>query len=231
MTTVLIFDTETSGKPDFKLPADDPSQPHICEVGALLMTGPDEVVGRISTLIKPEGWEIDAETEAIHGISTAMCRKEGQPASNVIGVLARMIDEADIVAGFNVDFDLKMVRGALRRLGMDDRYDVVKDKKFDVMRACKPLCKIPATNRMRKYNFRGYKLPRLEEACEMLLGRQMQGAHRAMADAAVTAELYWHLNGYDFGNLTVPDVVAERRAEARPPEPQDDARDGDLDII
>ena len=38
--------------------------------------------------------------------------------------------------GSRLTFDLKMFRGACRRLGMDDRYATVKDKRFDVMRAC-----------------------------------------------------------------------------------------------
>ena len=191
--TVFIFDVETTGKPEFKKPADHPDQPYICEVAALLMDGPGSVIGETDTLIKPERWLIDPATEGIHGISAEMCEANGRPIGEVLVDLVRLMDQADVVAGYSVDFDLKMFRGACRRAGMDDRYAVVKDKRYDVMRMCKPLCKIPPTPRMRQK--RGFKLPKLVEAVEILLKRDHEGAHRAMIDCRATAELYWYLQG------------------------------------
>ena len=197
--TVFIFDVETSGKPDFKRPADHPDQPYICEVAALLMDGPGSVIGELNTLIKPDRWLIDPATEGIHGISVEMCEAKGRPIEEALVDLTRLMDQADVVAGFSVDFDLKMYRGACRRAGLDDRYAVVKDKRFDVMRACKPLCKIPPTPRMRQK--RGFKLPKLSEAVEILL-------HRAMIDCRATAELYWYMRALD-----ADDFIPEERAE------------------
>ena len=177
--TVFVFDVETTAKPDFKLPADHPDQPYICEVAALLMDGPGSVIGELDTLIKPDGWLIDPETEGIHGISAEMCEVDGRPIEEVLVELTKLMDQADVVAGYSVDFDLKMYRGACRRASMDDRYAVVKDKRFDVMRVCKPLCKLPPTARMRQK--RGFKLPKLVEAVEILLEHDHKGAHRAMA--------------------------------------------------
>ena len=202
--TVFVFDVETSGKPDFKMPADHPDQPYICEIAALLMDGPGSVIGELDTLIKPDRWLIDPETEGIHGISAEMCEANGRPIGEVLVELTRLLDQADVVAGYSVDFDLKMFRGACRRLGMDDRYAAVKDKRFDVMRAVKPLCKIPPTHRMQKRHLRGFKLPKLQEAVEVLLKRSHDGAHRAAADCRATAELYWYVQALDGG-----DVVTE----------------------
>ena len=195
-STVFVFDgIETTGKPEFKKPADHPDQPYICEMAALLMDGPGNVIGELDTLIKPDGWLIDPETEGIHGISAEMCEANGRPIEEALVEMTRLMDQADVVAGFSVDFDLKMFRGACRRLGMDDRYAAVKDKRFDVMRAVKPLCKIPPTFRMKKRNLRGFKLPKLSEAVEVLLNRKHEGAHRAMIDCRATAELYWYVAG------------------------------------
>ena len=194
--TVFIFDVETTtGVPNFKLPADHPDQPYICEVAALLMDGPGSVIGELDTLIKPgvARWEIDGETEAIHHISTYMCKRDGRLIDEVLAELTRLMDQADVVAGYSVDFDLKMFRGACRRASMDDRYAVVKDKRFDVMRAVKPLCKVKPTPGMRQK--KGFKMPKLVEAVEILLKRDHKGAHRAMADCRATAELYWYVNG------------------------------------
>ena len=248
--TVFIFDVETTAKPDFKLPADHPDQAYICEVAALLMDGPGSVIGEIDTLIKPEHWLIDPETEGIHGISAEMCEANGRPIGEVLVDLTRLMDQADVVAGYSVDFDLKMYRGACRRAGMDDRYKVVKDKRYDVMRVCKPLCKIPPTRRMRQK--RGFKLPKLVEAVDILLKRSHEGAHRAMIDCRATAELYWYLQALDGGDVanepapdetrtplpvaddTQPVALARREWVSKeellkrfPPKPTDD----DLDFI
>ena len=74
---------------------------------------------------------------------------------------------------------------------MDDRYAAVKDKRFDVMLAVKPLCKVKPTPGMRQK--KGFKMPKLVEAVEILLKRDHKGAHRAMADCRATAELYWYV--------------------------------------
>ena len=248
--TVFVFDVETTGKPEFKKPADHPDQPYICEVAALLMDGAGSVIGEIDTLIKPAGWMIDPETEGIHGISAEMCEANGRPIGEVLVDLTRLMDQADVVAGYSVDFDLKMFRGACRRAGMDDRYAVVKDKRYDVMRVCKPLCKLPPTPRMRQK--RGFKLPKLSEAVKILLERDHKGAHRAMIDCRATAELYWYLqalDGSDVVNKPTPDetqaplpvaddtepvfiarqewVSKEEALKRFPPKPTDD----DLDFI
>ena len=82
--TVFIFDVETTtGVPNFKLPADHPDQPYICEVAALLMDGPGSVIGELDTLIKPDGWLIDPETEGIHGISVRDVRGTMRPPESM----------------------------------------------------------------------------------------------------------------------------------------------------
>ena len=111
-----------------------------------------------------------------------------------MGNLARMIDCADVVVGYNIEFDLKLFRGGCRRLGMDDRYLATKRKKFDVMQPCKPLCKCPPTDKMIEKNMGHlFKPPKLEEAAKILLGQDIIDAHRAMADVRATAALYWFL--------------------------------------
>ena len=82
---VFVMDTETTGRPEFKKPADHPDQPYICEMAALLMDGPGNVIGDLDTLIKPNRWLIDPETEGIHGISVEMCEAKGRPIEEALG--------------------------------------------------------------------------------------------------------------------------------------------------
>ena len=192
---VLIFDTETTGIVNFKLPADHADQPDMVEIAALMMTGPDTVVDELDTLIQPDGWSLSPELTAIHGITDEMCDERGVPIADALTELLRMIDRADVVCGFAVDFDLKLVRGACRRLGMDDRYLAVKRKKFDCMYKCKDLCKVPPTEKQIAAGFSAFKQPTLKEASEILLGLDLSEAHQAMVDVKATAALYWMLQG------------------------------------
>ena len=89
------------------------------------MDGPGSVIGEIDTLIKPgeARWEIDGENRGHPSVFRLICAKrDGRPISEVLVDLTRLMDQADVVAGYSVDFDLKMYRGACRRAGMDDRY-------------------------------------------------------------------------------------------------------------
>ncbi|MGT2505722.1 hypothetical protein [Cupriavidus basilensis] len=59
MTPILFYDTETSGLPQWSLPSEDPSQPHITQIAAELH---DEDTGTtlafMDLLIRPDGWTI-----------------------------------------------------------------------------------------------------------------------------------------------------------------------------
>ncbi|MFX6225932.1 hypothetical protein ABTF68_20865, partial [Acinetobacter baumannii] len=71
MRTALIFDTETTGIPEYKLPSEDPSQPHIIQIAAdLVDLDTRRSLASLNTLIKPAGWVIPADVEAITGITT-----------------------------------------------------------------------------------------------------------------------------------------------------------------
>lgn len=191
----LVFDCETTGLVDFKLAADHPSQPHICELAAMWTSGPGDHETALDTLIKPVGWKMpDAATE-VHGITTEMCEEDGVPLSDALVALLRLFDEAERIVGFGVAFDLKIVRGGCRRLGMDDRYAAINPKKHDLMHKCKPLCKLPPTAKMLKSNFKGFKTPTLSEASEILLKRPLGDAHQALVDVEATADLYWLIEG------------------------------------
>ncbi|RWY82369.1 3'-5' exonuclease, partial [Pseudomonas aeruginosa] len=64
-----IFDFETTGIPEWKLPSEDPCQPHIVEVAALLCDAAGNTIDRFEAIVRPNGWEITPEMTAIHGIS------------------------------------------------------------------------------------------------------------------------------------------------------------------
>ena len=79
MSLIYTFDTETTGLPQFKLPSDDPSQPHLVDVAALLYDEDATLIDSFEAIIRPDGWVIPDEVAAIHGITTEMAMDLGIP--------------------------------------------------------------------------------------------------------------------------------------------------------
>lgn len=188
---ILVFDTETTGLPDFKLAADHPSQPRICSIAAVLVEPAGATVEELDTLIAPDGWMMPAEVTAIHGLTLEDCQTRGVPIKDALTRFDAMMDRAATVVGFGIEFDLKMLRGEYRRAGMPDRYG--EKPKRCLMRECTPLCKIPPTNAMMSSGRYTFKTPKLIEAVDILLGEKLEGAHQAINDVRATVRLLFHL--------------------------------------
>lgn len=59
---ILVYDTETTGLPDWQQPSEAPQQPHIVELAALLYdTDTCELVDSMHTLVRPDGWTLVPE--------------------------------------------------------------------------------------------------------------------------------------------------------------------------
>ena len=126
-----------------------------------------------------------------HGFTTAHLEEHGVPVKAVLEDFMKLHDQADLLVGYGIHFDLKILRGELRRVGMPDNWG--EREKFDVMQKCKPLCELPPSEKMRAKNMKGFKTPTLIEASEGLLGKKLEGAHDAEVDMRATAELYAYL--------------------------------------
>lgn len=184
----LIFDFETTGLPNFRLPADDPSQPRICQVGAALIEAEGEPLAKIDCIIRPDGWTIPFDAAQIHGITTERAESEGLALNGVMDIFERAWEQAAVEASYGMLFDTKMLRGELRRLGREDRFG--QKPEFCVLNACRPACKMAPTDRMMAAGYRDNKPPKLAEACQILLDRKHEKAHTAIGDVMVTVDLY-----------------------------------------
>lgn len=197
---VLLFDTEISGLPLWSLPSEDPSQPHLCQFTAVVF---DDQTGEehdyVDMLIKPDGWTIPEELTAIHGISQERAEAEGQPEKDAVTVFQNLLRGVERVSGFNVDFDLRIMRIAIIRAGYtkeeaDEIAAWIKPRKHDVMFQSAPICKLPPTEKQMARGIRGFKQPKLSEAVQCILGETMADAHDARADVLATKRLYEALN-------------------------------------
>jgi len=189
----LVYDTETTGLPNFKLAADDPSQPRMIQLAFALYEGPDTLVGEQCHLIRPDGWTMPRELadKLGHGLTQERLEREGRPIREVLDAFNLTHDRATLLVAYGIQFDQKILRGEFRRHGFADRR--AERPEYCVMRAATPLCKIPPTDAMIASGRHGYKAPKLIEAAKILLGVEHVGAHDALADVRMTARLYFHI--------------------------------------
>lgn len=90
---ICVFDTETTGFPNFKAPSDHPDQPHIVDICALLYTPEGDLVDSFEAMVRPDGWSIPNEVSVIHGITNEMALEHlkrtaaDKPGSHIAGYL------------------------------------------------------------------------------------------------------------------------------------------------
>jgi DNA polymerase-3 subunit epsilon len=186
---ILVYDTETTGLPDYHQPSEAPQQPHIVELAAILYdTHLRQVVDEIDVLIRPDGWIIPDDAIAIHGISNELAQENGIGESEAIGQFMAMHSIASFRVGHNESFDQRIIRIGIKRFIQDDAI-------ADAFKASPALCtmwtatkhtKLKATQAMRAAGRFYHKNPNLSEAHKHFCGTPHDGAHRAMADAQAT---------------------------------------------
>lgn len=181
---VLFFDVETTGKADFRRAPSDPCQPRVVQVAAVL-TDPAGLLefGSFCALVRPEGWTVPPEAEAIHGISTERCERFGVPAADVFRVLSAWSERAGLIVAHNVEFDDLMLAVEWHQLDPTPAAFGEGVPRFCTMHAATDVCRLPG-----KYG--SYKWPSLAEAHRHLCGADVDGAHDAMADAQACRRIF-----------------------------------------
>jgi DNA polymerase III subunit epsilon len=185
--SILVFDTETTGKADFKQPPSHPNQPHIVQLGAILMDDKGAVRGEINLIIKPNGWTIPDEVAEIHGITKDIADQFGVEQWLALRAFDQLAKRAKVYVAHNFQFDFLMVRAACHLEEADFDFktnlDYIGKSSFCTMQATTPICQLPG-----KYD--DYKWPKLQEAYKHAFGQEFEGAHDAMADVRACARLY-----------------------------------------
>ena len=206
----LCYDTETQGLPLFNEPSEDPRQPHIVEIAALLFDDAGQKIDSFHTIVRPDGWTIPDEVAAIHGITTERAMDEGIPEHQALAGFLAMHARADIRVAHNESFDARILRIAIKRFGYgasgleqltQDHRDLIADQfkarpAYCTCTAAKPIMKLPPTEKMMASpRFRNsFKQPNLQEAHKYFMGMAFDGAHGALADAHACARVYFAMN-------------------------------------
>lgn len=192
----MVFDTETTGLPPRAprgappIPADDPRQPRMASFAAVILDAAGATLHREKFFIRPDGWSMayfddlarsEGKTPAseINGLTDDFLNSCGVPVQDALTFYSAAILAGLTPIAFNKLFDLKIMRGELRRAGMPDLFEETK-----------AVCAMAALD---PYAGQGLCMTRpgfvkLSVACDFF-GIQNEDAHDAMGDADATAKI------------------------------------------
>lgn len=200
---ILIFDTETTGKYNFKQGFLHPSQPRIVSVGAMAMSDDGQhEVGQFYGIVRPDDFVIPEDASRIHGITQEFAMKNGLDGLGVINSFLRLFVGCRLAVAFNSQFDYHMVMSEIVRRCPDH------DHLFDKRKIrCAMLAAAACMKRPNEYGYEGYAWPKLQEAYAWMFKQQMEGAHHAMGDVRATTYLSFAMMSLNYWNIDTDQVL------------------------
>ena len=184
----LIFDTETTGLPrNWNAPLSDSENWPRCVQIAWQLHAPDgRIISHDDFIISADGFDIPFESEKVHGISTALAKRDGTDIKTVVESFLAVVDQADFLVGHNLKFDLNIMGAELLRLGKENTLT-----KKAILDTCTEdtalLCELPGGRGGK------FKLPTLGELYMFLFQDSFEEAHNATADVEATARVFVEL--------------------------------------
>ena len=184
----LIFDTETTGLPrNWNAPlSDSENWPRCVQIAWQLHATNGQMISHNDFIIAADGFDIPFESEKIHGISTALAKRDGTDIKTVLESFLTVVDQADFLVGHNLKFDLNIMGAELLRLGKEN---TLAEKA--ILDTCTEdtalLCELPGGRGGK------FKLPTLSELYGFLFKDSFDEAHNATADVEATARVFIEL--------------------------------------
>lgn len=182
--SVMFFDTETTGKYDFKAPHDAPQQPHLVQIAMILDDLEGNTIEEYETIIRLGNVNIPISAQEIHGISTAIANAHGIDVKIALNKFDEFWQASNRIVAHNIEFDKKVMRTAYHRAGMEGLFGMTPT--YCTMKHSTDLLKLPG-----RY---GYKWPKLDEAYRVLVDIEgFEGAHNALNDVRACRSVYYAL--------------------------------------
>ena len=183
-TNICFFDTETTGFVK-KGALIQPGQSRCVQLAALLVDKDGNELGRIDSIIKPEGFTIPDQVAKIHGITTERALAEGRARMDVLKAFQCMIENSSLVVAHNFDFDRQIME--IEEAYSEGKFDWTgRPAMYCTMKATTNICKIPSARG-------GYKWPKLMEAYKHFFGKEFENAHDAFADMIAMKDVFFEL--------------------------------------
>lgn len=189
---ILAFDTETTSFVLRDREPDDPNQPHLVQLGAILAEEDGTVRQRVSLIVRPEGYVIPKTASDVHGITTEKALAVGLPHVLVVATFVNLRALASEVVAHNFDFDEKVMNAAIFRTGKKPSKPWPEKRTCTVDLAA-PIVNLPPTARMIAAGFNKPKPPKLSECYSFFFGEELVGAHDASIDAEACLRVFFEI--------------------------------------
>jgi DNA polymerase III epsilon subunit-like protein len=129
-------------------------------------------------MIRPDGFEISAESQAIHGISQQEATEQGVALSYVLSALDKVLQRSSAIIAHNVEFDVNVILSECYRLGMTTLVERIESlHHICTMKKGKEVMNIK-------------KYPKLVELYKHLYNETLENAHNALADTMCCYKCY-----------------------------------------
>jgi len=178
---ILFFDTETTGLVNFKVPACDPSQPRLVQIGMIVCEDSGEEIFQFGAMVSPKDFVIP--NDMVHGISHNKATLCGVGLDVVLSLFSYWMGRCDLHVCHNFMFDKTVMESELLRGDMI----YLDTPHFCTMQSMTGVCKL------RQATSNRYKWPKLQEAYQFVFGHNFDKAHDALADVRACKEIYFWL--------------------------------------
>lgn len=184
---LLIFDTETTGLPRSKIPANiEPNNwPHIVSISWIILdSDTNQIEKQKSYIVKPAGWTIPEDSIKIHGITQDQALAKGIELSKVIGEF--LAEQSDVLVAHNLEFDINVLYNAIQ-WDLELPFKKLNKKMICSMELSRSICNI-------KSLFGKPKAPKLSELYEHVFKRtpNKESLHNSMYDVLILTEIIQH---------------------------------------
>ena len=182
----ISLDCETTDLIRPGMSIDNEDFPKLKQVGWVQFDDTGEIYGRTDHLVRSDAYS-KRGAEKVHGISDRHAGRRGVPEIRALVMLHECLEVAQVVVGWNLNFDLDVLRATVFRLGRDpDKLIRAGVRKIDLQEVMTPIVD-------KRFDDGGQKWPSLEEGYEFLFGKPIKQHHNAYFDALACREIFLEL--------------------------------------
>lgn len=201
---LLFFDTETTGFMQRDKLIDDPTQPHVVQLAALLTEDDGTERSAINLIVNP-GVSIPKAASDVHKITNPIAKKCGVAPLTARNVFANLMSIKGVtLVAHNTKFDKWLMRTLFARTSKS-KVDIETLPAYCTMEGSTDIVNLPPTEKMIACGFNKPKAPTLEEAYEFFFGKKLEGAHDALVDVRACKDVYFAIKAHEAENPTFED--------------------------